>query len=65
MEKSDHPEPVGGMMPIINSPAHDYDTILAALQNCQNITTQMYTIITFNEHCPTKAERSNYEAIFH
>ena len=28
MSKSDHPKTVAGMMPIINSPAHDYDKIM-------------------------------------
>ena len=47
------------MMPIINSPAHDYDTIWTVLQNCHKMTTklgQRYTIITFDEQLYCKAK---------
>ena len=41
MSKSDRQKTVAGMMPIINSPAHDYDTIWTVLQNCHQMTTQL------------------------
>lgn len=59
MSKSDHPKTVAGMMPIINSPAHDYDTLWTVLQNCQKMTKklgQRYTVVTFDEQLYCKAK---------
>ena len=64
MTNSDHLKTVAGVMPILNSPAHDYDTIWTVMQNCHKMTTtlgQMYTIITFDEQLYCKAKMLQWQ----
>ena len=64
MTESDHQTTIAGVMPIINSPAHDYDTIWTVMQNCHKMTTslgQMYTIITFDEQLYSKAKMLQWQ----
>lgn len=59
MSKSDHTKTAVGIMPIINSPSHDCDTIWTVLQNCQKMTKtlgQKYTVIAFDEQLYCKAK---------
>ena len=64
MSKSDRQKAVAGMMPIKNSPAHNYDTIWTVLQNCHQMTTQLgqrYTVITFDEQLYCKAKMLQWQ----
>lgn len=48
-----------GPMPIINEPAHEFDTIWTVIQNCQRMTAaleQTYTVLTFDEQLYCKAK---------
>lgn len=48
-----------GNMPIIKSPAHEYDTLWTVINKCMGMTQklcQMYTVITFDEQLYCKAK---------
>ena len=50
---------VVGLMPILNAPAHEFDTLWTVLQNCKAMTKKIgekYTVITFDEQLYCKAK---------
>ena len=64
MSKSDHLKTVIGIMLILNSPAHDYDTIWTVLQDCHKMSKglgQKYTVITFDEQLYCKAKMLQWQ----
>ena len=57
---TDPPVTLVGPMPIINAPAHDFNTLWTIMQNCQAMTKKVgeqYTVITFDEQLYCKAKQ--------
>lgn len=51
-------------MPILNAPAHDFDTLWTVLQNCQAMTKKIgekYTVITVDEQLYCKAKMLQWD----
>ena len=61
---NDSPQTEIGPLPIINAPAHDFDTIWTVITKCQAITEQLretYTVITFDEQLYCKAKMLQWQ----
>lgn len=61
---ADQPVTVIGPMPILNTAAHEFDTLQTVLQNCQAMTKKIgekCTVITFDEQLYCKAKMLQWD----
>jgi hypothetical protein len=64
VSKNDSPQTEVGPLPIINAPAHDFDTIWTVVKKCEAMTKQLHgihTVITFDEALYSKAKLLQWE----